>query len=370
MTNLPATETALAVQTPRLDQERVQALVKTIDLNSSQSLLSFGADAQKQLTQIADQMLGDVRGEKAGKAGQLLGQMVSILRGFQSEALKVDDKPSFWARLFQKAKPLAAFLQRFDSVTEQIDQISNALEVQKQQLLVDITSLDKLYDANLEYFRALEHHIAAAENVLATADNETLPALQTQAEQDNDMESAQRLRDFRGRRDELDRRLADLRLTRQVAMQALPSIRMIQENDKGLVNKINTTLINTVPLWRQQLAQSLAIHRSGEAAGVLKASSDLTNELLISNAETLKMANKESREQIERGIFDIEAVEKANRMLIETIEESITIHAQARQKREEAHTRLQQAEADLKRTLAQAAAGENMPGQHKAEGQA
>lgn len=365
MNNLPATQTTLAVQNPALDQERVQALIKTIDLNSSQSLLIFGADAQKQLTQIADQMLGDVRGEKAGKAGQLLGQMINILRGFQSEALKVEDKPSFWSRLFQKAKPLAQFLQRFDSVTEQIDQISNALEVQKQQLLVDITSLDKLYDANLDYFRALEHHIAAAEIVLREADEQTIPALVAQAQQDNDMESAQRLRDFRGRRDELDRRLSDLRLTRQVAMQALPSIRMIQENDKGLVNKINTTLINTVPLWRQQLAQSLAIYRSGEAAGVLKASSDLTNELLISNAETLKMANKESREQIERGVFDIEAVEKANKMLIDTIEESLTIHAEARSKREEAHQRLQQAEAELKRTLASAAAREIRP-----EGQA
>ena len=360
---LSTTPNTDVLDNPRLDSARVQALIQTIDLNSSQSLLSFGADAQKQLTRIADQMLGDVHGDKAGKAGQLLGQMVGILRGFQADALKVDEKPSFFARLFQKAKPLALFLQRFDTVSEQIDQISNALEVQKQQLLVDITSLDKLYDANLDYFRALEHHIAAAESVLTHADTHTIPALITQAEKDNDMESAQKLRDFRGRRDELDRRLADLRLTRQVAMQALPSIRMIQENDKGLVNKINTTLINTVPLWRQQLAQSLAIYRSGEAASILKASSDLTNELLLSNAETLKMANKESRTQIERGVFDIEAVEKANQMLIATIEESLTIHAEARSKREEAQIRLQQAEDALKRTLASAAAQQTSGGQ-------
>lgn len=363
MNEYPVAQTATPqteiLQNPRIDPERVKTLARSIDLSSSHSLLSFGADAQKQLTAIADQMLGDVRGEKAGKAGQLLGEMVNILRGFQADALKVEDKPSLWARLFNKAKPLAQFLQRFDSVSEQIDQISNSLEVQKQQLLVDITSLDKLYDANLDYFRALEHHIAAAESVLHAADTETLPALQTQADSNGDMESAQKLRDFRGRRDELDRRLHDLRLTRQVAMQALPSIRMIQENDKGLVNKINTTLINTVPLWRQQLAQSLAIYRSGEAAKVLKASSDLTNELLISNAETLNMANKESRIQMERGVFDIEAVEKANQMLIATIEESLSIHAEARTRREEAQGRLQQAEAELKRTLASAAAREN-----------
>ena len=344
-----------ALDNPRLDPARVQALVETIDLNSSQSLINFGADAQKQLTQIADQMIGDVHADKAGKAGQLLGDMVGVLRGFQADALKADSKPSFFARLFQRAKPLALFLQRFDTVSEQIDKISNALEVQKQQLLVDITSLDKLYDANLAYFRALEHHIAAADNVLQKADNTTLPALQSKADSEADMESAQQLRDFRGRRDELDRRLHDLRLTRQVAMQALPSIRMIQENDKGLVNKINTTLINTVPLWRQQLAQSLAIYRSGEAAGILKASSDLTNDLLVSNAETLKIANQESRQQIERGVFDIDAVEKANQMLIATIEESLTIHAEARQKREEAQARLQQAENQLKQTLASAA---------------
>ena len=219
---------------------------------------------------------------------------------------------------------------------------------------MDIKSLDKLYDANLDYYRELEYHIAAAETVLADADHSTLPALAKTAE-DGEMESAQRLRDAQMQRDELDRRLHDLRLTKQVSMQALPSIRMVQENNKGLVSKINTTLVNTVPLWRQQLAQSIAIYRSGEAAIALKQSSDLTNELLTANAENLKQANRESRTQLERGVFDIGAVEKANQMLIETIEESIQIHEAGRQQRAEATAKLEAAEEALKQSLKAAA---------------
>ena len=219
---------------------------------------------------------------------------------------------------------------------------------------MDIKSLDKLYDANLDYYRELEYHIAAAETVLADADHSTLPALAKTAE-DGEMESAQRLRDAQMQRDELDRRLHDLRLTKQVSMQALPSIRMVQENNKGLVSKINTTLVNTVPLWRQQLAQSIAIYRSGEAAIALKQSSDLTNELLTANAENLKQANRESRTQLERGVFDIGAVEKANQMLIETIEESIQIHEAGRKQRQEAAAKLQAAEEALKHSLKAAA---------------
>ena len=199
-----------------------------------------------------------------------------------------------------------------------------------------------------------EYHIAAAEDVLATTDAEVLPALAKAAE-DGEMESAQRLRDRQMQRDELDRRLHDLRLTKQVSMQALPSIRMVQENNKGLVNKINTTLVNTVPLWRQQLAQSIAIYRSGEAAIALKQSSDLTNELLTANAENLKIANRESRTQLERGVFDIASVEKANQMLIETIEESIQIHETGRKQRQEAAEKLLAAEEALKQSLKSAA---------------
>ena len=351
-TELTPTNTATSTLPAHLEPARVQQLAQTLNIADTNSILNFGAAAQKQLTTVADTMLTDIKSEDAGKAGELLTNMVGLLRGFQGAELKVQEKPSLFARLLGKAKPLASFLQKFDTISEQLDQISNALESHKQKLLVDIKSLDKLYDANLDYYRELEYHIAAAETVLADA--EILPALAKAAE-DGEMESAQRLRDRQMQRDELDRRLHDLRLTKQVSMQALPSIRMVQENNKGLVSKINTTLVNTVPLWRQQLAQSIAIYRSGEAAIALKQSSDLTNELLTANAENLKQANRESRTQLERGVFDIGAVEKANQMLIETIEESIQIHEAGRKQRQEAAAKLQAAEEALKHSLKAAA---------------
>ena len=170
------------------------------------------------------------------------------------------------------------------------------------------------------------------------------------------MIAAQQLRDLRASRDALERRVHDLRLTRQVAMQSLPSIRLVQENDKGLVNKIISTTANTLPLWRQQLAQAVTIHRSREAADTIRSASDLTNELLTANAETLKQGNVDARQEIERGVFDIEAVKRANAALIETIEDSLRIAEEGRKKRAEAAGQLEQLETELRDTLVSASA--------------
>lgn len=175
-------------------------------------------------------------------------------------------------------------------------------------------------------------------------------------EASEDMVEAQRLRDLRGVRDDLERRVHDLKLTRQVSMQGLPSIRLVQENDKGLINKISSTLVNTVPLWRQQLAQAVTIYRSAEAADTLRAATDLTNELLRANANNLKSANAEARRQIERGVFDIEVVKQANQTLIETIEESLAIADEGKRARASASRELEQLEANLRRTLTSATA--------------
>ena len=171
------------------------------------------------------------------------------------------------------------------------------------------------------------------------------------------MVQAQGLRDLRGVRDDLERRVHDLRLTRQVSMQSLPGIRLVQENDKGLVNKINSTLVNTVPLWRQQLAQAVTVYRSGRAAETVKAATDLTNELLQANADNLKQANAQARRQIERGVFDIEVVKQANQSLIATIEESLAIADEGKRARAEATVELQKMEGELRKTLAAASAG-------------
>ena len=249
-------------------------------------------------------------------------------------------------------------LQRYEQVRDQIEDITGRLEQHKTGLLVDIESLDRLYAASLEYFHTLEQYIAAGEEKLRDLDGAVIPRQAAAVGEGDDTLAAQRLRDLRAVRDDLERRVHDLRLTRQVTMQSLPSIRLVQENDKALVGKINSTLVNTVPLWRQQLAQALTIHRSREAAGAVAAASDLTNDLLRANADNLRQANAETRREIERGVFDIEAVSEANRTLIDTIEDSLRIADEGREARARASAELDALEAQLRQSLAAASARE------------
>lgn len=341
---------------PPEKKAKVEQLLLEIDMNDTHSILFFGSKAQEQLTSISDRMLDGVKNKDIGPAGNDLNDMVATLRGFDVDALDPNKKPGFIAKLFGKAKPVVKFLQQYEEVRKQIDSIGNKLERHKTELLTDITSLDRLYQANLEYFYALEDYIAAGEEQLRRLDNEIIPQRQQQAEAGQEIVAAQQLRDLRATRDDLERRVHDLRLTRQVSMQSLPSIRLVQENDKGLVNKINSTLVNTVPLWRQQLATAVTIFRSSQAAQTVKAATDLTNELLTANAETLKQANAETRRQLERGVFDLETIKQANRTLIETIEESLQIADQGKKMRGEALVQLQQCEEELRKTLSSAQA--------------
>jgi uncharacterized protein YaaN involved in tellurite resistance len=338
------------------EQKEIQQLMTEIDMDDTTSIIYFGSKAQEQLTTISDRMIDGVKNKDIGPAGNDLNEMVSTLRGFDVDDLDPNKDVGFFARLFGKAKPVVKFLQRYEDVRKQIDMITDKLEKHKTTLLTDITSLDRLYDANLEYFRALEHYIAAGEEKLRQLDEEIIPAKAKQAESSEEIVEAQELRDLRSARDDLERRIYDLRLTRQVAMQSLPSIRLVQENDKGLVNKINSTIVNTVPLWRQQLATAVTIFRSSQASGTLKAATDLTNDLLQANAENLKEVNAETRRQLERGVFDIEVVKKANQTLVETIEESLRIADEGRKMRAEAVSQLQQCEAELRKTLSAASA--------------
>lgn len=360
---LPQVRQDLAARapTPAQDQQQVSALAAQLDLNDSNSIIFFGSKAQEQLTTISDNMLEGVRNKDSGPAGSVLNEMVAVLRGFDLDELDPNKKPGFFSRLFGKAKPLVKIIQQYELVRNQIDQISNSLERHKTQLLTDITALDRLYDANLDYFHTLELYIAAGEEKLVQVDQKELPALEREVTAGEDMVQAQHLRDLRAARDDLERRVHDLQLTRQVTMQSLPSIRLVQENDKSLINKINSTLVNTVPLWRQQLAQAITIYRTGQAAETLKAASDLTNQLLEANAENLRQANVQARTQTERGVFDIETVKKANQTLIATIEDSLRIADEGRRRRQEASVQLEACETELRQALASAQARTRQP---------
>lgn len=300
----------------------IRSRMNEIDMESTSSIIGFGSRAQLELQTISQAMLNDVRNKDVGPAGDSLRQIVTTIRGFSVSELDTRRERSWWERLTGKAAPLANFMARYETVQGQIDNISENLLNHETVLLKDIKSLDLLYEKTLDFYNELALYIAAGEEKIRELDSTTIPAkeVEVQAASENDtIIRAQELRDLRAARDDLERRVHDLKLTRQVTMQSLPSIRLVQENDKSLVTKINSTLVNTVPLWETQLAQSLTIQRSRDAAKAIRSANDLTNELLNKNADNLRQTNREVREQMERGVFDIEAVKHANEQLIATI---------------------------------------------------
>lgn len=336
---------------PAVKQE-IESLIGEIDLKDRSSIMFFGTKTQEQMTVISEKMLEGVKNKDIGLAGKSLTSMITAIKGFDIDALNPNDEPSWWEKLLGKAKPVVEFLSQYEEVRKQIDGITDEMEGHKTQLLTDIITLDKLYAANLDFFHKLENYIAAGDEKLKRLDSHDIPALVAEAEANtSDMVMAQNLRDLRSARDDLERRVHDLRLTRQVAMQSLPSIRLVQENDKTLVNKINSTLVNTVPLWKNQLAQAVTIFRMSDAAEVVKKASDLTNELLEKNAETLRLGNAETRKQMERGVFDIESVKKANRTLIDTINDSLRIADEGKAMRARAEEELVVMESELRDAL-------------------
>ena len=334
------------------DKKTLKQLVNEIKVEDRSTILFFGSKAQEEMSTISESMLEGVRNKDLGSAGASLNDMVATIRGFDVDELDPNKKLGFFAKLFGKAKPISVFLSKYDDVRKQINSITDRMEEHKTQLLTDIISLDKLYDANLDYFHKLELYIAAGDEKLRQLDDIDIPALVDKAQKDTEnLIMAQEVRDLRSARDDLERRLHDLRLTRQVAMQSLPSIRLVQENDKTLINKINSTLINTVPLWKNQLAQAVTIFRMGDAAETVKKATDLTNELLEDNADNLRTANAEVRKQMERGVFDIESVRKANTSLIETINDSLKIAEDGKAARSEAAVELEKMENELRKAL-------------------
>lgn len=336
-------------QPPEGREAAVRDLAARIDIADPGSILRFGQEAQNRATLAADAMLEGARNREAGEAGVTLSTLLGTLRGFDMRGLA--EKPGFFARIFNKAgAETAKVVQRYETIKGQVEEVGDRLDGHRTKLLEDVEKLERLYRATLDWFHALGDHIAAGETVLVRVDQEAVPAMAREVE-GGDSVAAQRLRDLRSARDELERRVHDLRLTRQVAMQALPSIRLIQENDKALAAKIQSVIANTVPLWRQQLAQALAIQTMREAGRTLKEATDLTNDLLVGNAERLRQGNLEARTQLERGVFDIEAVKRANASLVATIEDSLRIAQDAQAQRASATKELEKAEGEIRRAL-------------------
>lgn len=343
---------------PQLAAE-IRRRMDEIDLGDSGSIVRFGTRAQAGLQEISQKMLADVKSKDVGPAGESLRSIVTTIRGFSTSELDMRRTRSWWEKLLGRSAPFAKFVANYEQVQTQIDRITVELERHEQTLLKDIKALDLLYDHTLNFYDELALYIAAGEEKLRELDSTAVPELEARvksAPEDDQVMQAQALRDLRAVRDDLERRVHDLKLTRQVTMQSLPSIRLVQENDKSLVTKINSTLVNTVPLWETQLAQAVTIQRSAEAARAVKEASDLTNDLLTRNADNLRQANVQIRTQTERGVFDINSVKAANAQLIATIEDSLRIADEGRARRAAAESDLTKMEAELRDTLARATA--------------
>ncbi len=360
-TILPEPGTALVTldDAPAPQAEAIRTRMAELDMKNTQSIISFGSSAQAELQVISQEMLAGVKNKDVGPAGDSLRDIVTTIRGFSVSELDVRRSRSWWEKLLGRAAPFANFVARFEEVQGQIDKVTTDLLGHEHALLKDIKSLDVLYEKTLNFYDELALYIAAGEAKIKDLDATDIPAKEAEvkaAPEAQQVMEAQELRDLRSARDDLERRVHDLKLTRQVTMQSLPSIRLVQENDKSLVTKINSTLVNTVPLWETQLAQAVTIQRSREAAESIRAANDLTNDLLTKNAENLQETNRIVRTEMERGVFDIAAVQKANATLIATINESLAIADDGKAKRAAAEVELKRMETELRDTLASAKA--------------
>ena len=329
-------------------QAKVEILAE--EIKDRHSIIFFGARAQEAINRVSESMLQGVKSKDIGYAGENLTKLVTTLKGFDINELDPTKRQGFFSKLFGFASPVQRFLSKYDEVRVQIDKIVDDLEEKKSKLLTDITALGRLYKANFEFIKDLDQYIAAGVYKLKEL-NKELKELEKEAKGSAKLEKKLGVRDKRALVTALEARIHDLKLSRIVALQSLPSIRLIQDNNKTLVEKINSTLVNTLPLWKNQLAQAVTIFRSKKASESIKAANDFTNELLEENAKKLKEATKEITEQANRGILDVESIKKANQTLIESINESLDITYKAKKTRIKVEEELQEIEKQLQEAL-------------------
>ena len=330
------------------DRRAIEEFAQKIDLNNTDHVLLYGSDAQKKIADFSDSALATVRTNDTGEVGEMLVKLVNEIKGFGDSA----EKPKGLGGLFWNAKKAVSDMQtKYDKVEVNVDAIASSLEGYQVQLLKDISLFNHLYDMNTEYFKELTMYILAGEKRLAEVRRTTLEDLKARAAQSGDAMDAQRANDMAANCDRFEKKLHDLKLTRQVALQMAPQIRLLQNNDSLLVERIQSTLSNTLPLWKSQIVIALGLHRSQEALKAQTAVTDMTNELLRKNAEALKTGTIETAREAERGILDLNALVETNQSLIDTINEVMKIQDEGRAQRVEAEKQLVTMENELKQKL-------------------
>ena len=330
------------------EKAQVAEFAKTIDLTNPDHVMLYGADAQKKISTFADSVLANVQTGDTGEVGDMLANLVGELKEFNASG----EKPKGLKGLFFNAKrQIATMRAQFDQVSDNVGKIAGSLEDHQVQLLKDVAMFNRLYDMNLSYFHELTMYIVAGEKRLQEVRDTDLAALYEKAQASGDAMDAQAANDLAAQCDRFEKKLHDLKLTRQISMQMAPQIRLLQNNNALLVERIQSTLVNTLPLWKNQMVLALGLHHSQMAMQAQKAVTNMTNELLKKNAETLKMGTIETAKESERGIIDIETLVQTNQSLIDTINEVSRIQQEGRQKRIEAEKTLATMERDLKQKL-------------------
>ena len=336
------------VQLTPEEQKQVDSFAQTIDLHNSSIILQYGSSAQSKMGNFSEAALSGVRSKDMGEIGGMLSGLVTQLKSFDVS----EEKGGGLFGLFKKgSNKITAIKAKYATAEKNVEQISNALEQHQVTLMKDIVLLDKMYDQNLIYFKEITMYILAGKQKLKEVEEVELPALREKAQQSGLPEDAQAANDLANQCDRFSKKLHDLELTRTISLQMAPQIRLIQNNDTLMTEKIQSTLTNTIPLWKSQMVLALGVEHSNQAAKAQREVTNMTNELLKKNSEALKTATIETAKESERGIVDIETLQTTNKNLIESLDEVVRIQSEGRQKRAEAEGELVRIEGELKNKL-------------------
>lgn len=329
------------------EQKMVNDFAARIDLTDSNLVLQYGAGAQKKIADFSEAALDNVKTKDLGEIGEMLSSVVTELKSFEAE----DEDKGIFGFFRKSANKLDSMKAKYNKAEGNVNQICKILENHQIQLLKDIALLDKMYDLNTTYFKELSMYILAGKKKLDEVRRTTLPALMDKAQRTGLPEDAQAVNDMASLCNRFEKKIHDLELTRMISIQMAPQIRLVQNNDTLMSEKIQSTIVNTIPLWKSQMVLAIGINHSEQAAKAQREVTDMTNELLRKNAEVLKTATIETAKESERGIVDMETLKITNESLITTLDEVVRIQTEGRQKRREAETELARMEGELKQKL-------------------
>lgn len=333
------------VLTPE-EQKMVNDFAAKIDIENTNQILQYGAGTQKKMADFSDTALENVKTQDLGEIGELISNVVGELKDFD-----VQEEGKFFGFFRKQTSKIENLKNKYDKAQANVEKITDSLQQHQVRLMKDSAMLDKMYEQNLNYFKELTMYILAGKKKLEETRNGKLAEMKNKAAQSGLPEDAQAARDLDEKCSRFEKKLHDLELTRTIAMQTAPQIRLIQNNDTVMVEKIQTTIVNTIPLWKSQMVLALGIAHSAEAVQAQRQVTDITNELLRKNAETLHMATVETAKESERGIVDLETLQKTNADLIQTLDDVMRIQMEGRQKRQAAEMEMHRMEEELKRKL-------------------